>query len=257
MPDTFLVDKLRRLIKMGSIGTGILHPRRGGDIMSYRVAGLIAAIFVLSAANVQATLIDQFNDTDEVLSVTKKRPNDSLAASAATAVGGYRCVDLHWKSGSPSSLFLTTDSNAGELSFAQGVGEAWAAVTWNGTDSLGNFMLNQDFTADTGFLLDIAGVGGTVSLKMTVYSDGGTQSSTTAPMPISAGGECPVSFASFTGTAAFDDIDAIVLEVSGVGYRDCDIAITSVKTVPEPSSFVLGAIGVAGFLGIGRRWRSA
>jgi hypothetical protein len=225
--------------------------------MRYRVASLIAAIVVLSAANVQATIIDLFNDADECLSVTKKHRDDSFADSAATAIGGYRCVDLHWKSGSPSSLFLTTDSTLGELSFAQGVGEAWATVTWNGTNSLGNFTLNQDFSADTGFLLDVAGVGGTVSLKMTVYSDGGANSATTALIPISASGECPVSFSDFTGSINLHDIDAIVLELSGEGHPDCDIAITSFKTVPEPSSLILGAIGIAGFLGVGRRWRSA
>ena len=116
---------------------------------------------------------------------------------------------------------------------------------------------------DNSFLLNVIGLTGTgIDVTMTVYSNGGANSSTmTTPFPVTNTGEIPLLFSGLSGNADLTDVNAIVMELSGVGHAGSDIAISSLTTTtttsPEPSTLVLAAMGVVALLGVGRKWRKA
>jgi hypothetical protein len=233
--------------------------------MAQRAFVFLAAIFLLSAATVRADLIiDQFNTPDDQsLKVTTKNPVDTNVTQASSAIGGWRDISLHEVAGQPMYVDVFSDPGSG-LYFTEGTGQAYTIVTWAGADtsSKPQYDLNANLTSggDDRFLLNVIGVTGTgIDVTMTVYSNGGTNSSTTTtPVTVTSTGEIPLLFSSFSGNANLTDVNAIVLELSGVGHAGSDIALSSLTTAaPEPSTLVLAAMGVVALLGVGRKWRKA
>ena len=240
--------------------------------MSLRLASMIAAIFALSAANVEATLIDSFDREDQFFSVSSKNHFNSDKVYPDSAIGGCRDVRLNWESGPRSNAeVVVPDPEVGNgFYFTQGAGgTAIATVVWDGEkDDSGviAYDLNQDLTqgeADQ-FWLNITNVTDGMQLKMTVYSSDGALASATAPIQLSAGPtSLSIPYVNFSqqvlgGTSVdFHHVGAIVLELDGTHYAGSDISISSIQTVPEPSTLVLAAMGGVAFFGLrGRRRRA-
>jgi hypothetical protein len=242
--------------------------------MSLRAASMmILAILALSAAKAEATMIDSFDNADGDLykvSSSSKSKSDHIETTAA--LKGYRDIDLKWVNYASSYLDVLTDpdpeyasnSLTTGLAFTQN-GQAKATLAWHGDES---YSLNADFSADEGVSLVIGYVNAPgLSLKMTIYSDGGTHAAATVDIDLPAdpdGGVLSIPFTSFTqsvagvlGSPSLSDIDAIVLELNGTGRTGASILLHSIETVPEPSTLALVAIGVPAFLGLRRRWSIA
>lgn len=238
--------------------------------MAQRTYVFLAAIFLLSAATVRADLIiDQFNTPDDQsLKVTSKPSQtvDTNVTQASSAIGGWHDISLHEVAGQPMYVDVFSDPGSG-LYFSQGTGQAYTIVTWAGADTSNGplYDLNANLTigGDNSFLLNVIGLTGTgIDVTMTVYSNGGANSSTmTTPFPVTNTGEIPLLFSGLSGNADLTDVNAIVMELSGVGHAGSDIAISSLTTTtttsPEPSTLVLAAMGVVALLGVGRKWRKA
>jgi hypothetical protein len=237
--------------------------------MSPRASVFLAAVLLLGANIARAEIIiDQFNTPDDQsLKVTTKHAVDTSVVLASSAIDGWRDISLHLVASQPMYVDVFSDPGAG-LFFSQGTGQAYTIVTWAGADTSSGpqYALNANLTSggDSEFLLSVAKATGTgINVTMTVYTDDGTHSSTTDPLLVTAAGDFSLPFASFihpgsNGFANFTDIDAIVLKLDGTNHPGSDIALTSLKTtVPEPSTFMLAAVGALVFLGVGRRWRKA
>jgi hypothetical protein len=242
--------------------------------MVQRALVFLAAIFLLSAANVEAGLvIDQFSSTsDQSLVVTKKKPSKELQAAIDTsiAIGGYRDILLEEVSDQPVhvDVFAPDDGDNG-LFLSQGTGAAKTTVTWDGTDSpnLLSYGLHDDLTSggvDKCFLLTVGGVTGTgINVTMTIYTYDSAHSiayssTMTTPVLITHAGDVSLPFSGFSGGASLTNVNAITLQLNGTDHPGSDIAITKIVTAtPEPSTLMLAAVGALVFLGTGRKWRRA
>ena len=237
--------------------------------MIQRVCVFLAAVFLLTAANVHAGLIvDQFNTPDDQsLKVTAKNKHDHSVSSASSAIDGWRDVSLQLVSSSGQPSYADVVADPGELFFTQGTGQAITTVTWYGADSSSGaaYALNgEDLTSggDDQFLLTVADVTGQgIKVSITVYTKDINQnvlSSTSVSLIVTAPGVYSLPYSAFSGSADFSKIDAITLELDGTNRAGSDIAITKLATAaPEPSTLVLAAIGGMAFLGVGRKWRRA
>jgi hypothetical protein len=236
--------------------------------MVQRACVFLAAVFLLSAANVQATVIDSFNAADQTLMVTRSNPDMSEQMPVGSAIGGFRDISLHRVSSQPIFVNVFSDSQDSGLFFSQGTGEAETTVTWDGANSpnLRSYLLNAPLTSEgeNRFLLHVADVTGTgINVTMTVYTNDDTHYSATDSVWVTAADVISLPYTSFThngpdGAANFADVDAIVLRLSGTGHVGSDVAITKLETAaPEPSTLVLAVIGVVVSLCVGRRWRRA
>jgi hypothetical protein len=235
-----------------------------------RTCVILAAVFLLTAANVHADLIiDQFDGpaAGQSLVVTNKTPDPHDSQADGSALGGYRDIQLTRVSGQPIYVDVFGDPEDNGLFFTQGTGQAIATVTWYGADSSNGpiYALNKDLTSggDDRFLLTVADVTGQgINVSMTVYTEDSSHvihSSTTVPLLVTAPGVISLPYyTAFSGTADFTKIDGIALELDGTGLAGSDIAIASLSAAtPEPSTLVLAAIGSMVFLGVGRKWRRA
>jgi hypothetical protein len=248
--------------------------------MLYRHAAFLAAlaaVFVLSAANVQATLIDYFDAGAQSLWTSQGTPYSLSQANVTSedAIGGYRNVAIQWLTGRQSYVDVLADPTLAGLSFTEGTGEAIATVTWDGPDipNILEYALNANLTSggENQFVLDVEQVTGTgIQLTLTVYTDATHASQSTIfldaqpseplALPYGTVGSVFSQLAGASGPADFAHVGAIVLELSGAGHPGSDITINSITTdthgpVPEPSTLVLAAIGGLGLLGVRRRWR--
>jgi hypothetical protein len=238
--------------------------------MSLRVIGIAAAMFVLSAVNVNAELVDSFDAGDWGLYVSHRTgqqfdSEDLQAASAA--IKDYRDIWLQWLSGSMSDAEVITDQGVGTgYYFTQGVGAAKATIVWDGvqsTHSVGYSLAeNLELGGANQFEFDIAEVtDNTMYLKMTVYKDSTHAWEYEWTLAEGTSGIVPVPYSYFTpinvgsGTVDFTNVGAIVLELGGTGYESSDIRIRSIQTaaVPEPSTLGLLAIGAVALLGLRKR----
>jgi hypothetical protein len=235
-----------------------------------RTCVILAAVFLLTAANIQADLlIDQFDgpDTGQSLVVTNKTPDPRDSQIDGSALGGYRDIELDRVLGQPSYVNVFGDPQDNGLFFSQGMGQAIATVTWRGTNSLSEpiYALNENLTNGgmNQFLLTVADVTGPgIKVSMTVYTEDSSHnvySSTTVPVLVTAPRVISLPYlTAFNGGADFRKIDGIALELDGTGLAGSNIAITSLSAAaPEPSTLVLAAIGGLAFLGVGRKWRRA
>jgi hypothetical protein len=240
--------------------------------MSLRIASMFAVIFALSAADLEATLIDSFDVGDQWLSVSYRpgRQFDSEDVAASAAIKGHRDVWLQWLSGSSIDAEVVTNASIGTgFYFSQGVGEAKATIVWDGegvTNSIGN-SLNADLEmagADR-FLLDISAVTDDgMTLTMKVYTDSGEPWKYSCPLTAQTGGSVPLLYSDFTRagsnySVSFSNVGAIVLELDGTGHSGSDVRIRKLETAtPEPSTLGLAAIGTIAlaFFGLRKRRRS-
>jgi hypothetical protein len=240
--------------------------------MIYRSAAaflaVLAAVLALSAANVQATLIDSFDAGSQSLSASPGTPY-SLSQShvGPDALGDYRDVAIQWLAGRQSYVDVLADPTLAGLSFTQGTGQAVTTVTWDGLHipNVLTYTLNANLTTggENEFVFDVEQVTGPLSLTLTVYTNDASHSSVySCPMTVAmTGTTLSVPYTSFSGTANFSDIDAIVLRLDGTGHSGSDVTLKSLKTddkgpsVPEPSTLALAAVGAFVFLGAGRRWK--
>lgn len=251
--------------------------------MNLRIASMIGAILVLSAASLQATTldpltIDTFDVGDQELYVSRTKHFDSDEASSldpTRMIGGYRDVWLEWTSGASSTADVITTGD-GEIGsgffFSKGVGKTKATIVWDGHQNLSgdpakniDFGLGADLTQGGAnrFQLDIGDITvDSMTLTITVYKDS-THSWTwsrtlddAASGIIEANYEDDFTAVGLSGPVDFSSVGAIVMELNGVGYGS-DIWIRSIKTVPEPSTLAMGVIGMVGFIAMGRRWKEA
>lgn len=238
--------------------------------MALRAFTFLAAIFLVSATNLRAELIiDQFDSPSDGQSVrvTQKSPDDMDTSLANTAIGGYRDLLLHRVAGQPISVDIYSDPGAG-MYFTQGTGQGIATVTWDGEYSFysTSYKLTANLTehGEDEFVLTVDAFDGTgINVSMTLYTGDGNHSSATLPKLITAAGDVVIPFDDFTiagpgGAATLSNVNAIELKLDGTGHPGSDLAITKLKTtVPEPSTFVLFAVGTVALVGMGRKWRKA
>jgi hypothetical protein len=238
---------------------------------SAAVLAALVAVCTLSATNVQATLIDSFDKGVQTLMTSPDQTYNLSQANVgvSAAIGAYRNLAIQWVSGRESYADVFAGPTLTGLSFTQGTGEAIATVTWDGPDTPNvlDYALNADLATgnQNEFVFDFAGVTGSgVNLTLTVFTNDAAHSSTyTHLMPAGTSGTFAVPYTSFSGSATWADIDAIVLTLNGTGHAGSDLSLNSIKTddkapgVPEPSTLAMTMIGAMVLLGAGRRWRKA
>ena len=101
---------------------------------------IITAFLALSAANAQATLIDQFVDGDQWLFVsyrTGQRSDADKKTGILSAIDGCRDIWLEWKSGAMSTAEVVASNDDGVdtgFYFTQGEGPLWRRSS--GTETL-------------------------------------------------------------------------------------------------------------------------
>ncbi len=235
-----------------------------------RIAILLVAVSILSVGAAQATLIDSFNAEEQFLHTRTSNPIvwNQVEPGSTVAIGKFRDVMLQLTSGRSDYSEVMTDFG-GVFTFTQGTAEGLARITWDGEDSENTlrFSLNQDLQSPTedGFLIDIAEVTGTgVILQLDVYTnDADHVSSYTTLVSAGTSGTLLAPYASFipsggSGSANFDDVDAIVLTFDGTGHAGSDITIGSIETgkVPEPTVWTILATGMASLMFTGWRRRN-
>jgi hypothetical protein len=238
-------------------------------------SAFLAAILILAAANVQATVIDLFDAAPQYCSVSAGGTSSSDHGNpGASAIGGYRDIAMTWVNGKRSSAEVFTGADGTGLSFTQGTSQAKTTVIWDGanTPNVISYLLGKDLTigGDNEFLLDIGEVTATgLNLKMTVYSADADHASVYSTfVPSGSGSVLSVLYGAFAQAAGaghaadFGSVGAISLELNGTGNSGSDITLNSIKTgfsptVPEPSTLALAAIGFLAFFGVGRRWKKA
>jgi hypothetical protein len=249
-----------------------------GDIMTLRTVYSSIAIVVLAAANVQATLIDQFDAGGQYFTVSGSvsghfRSNKAYTTSTGEILGDCRDVWLRWYAGPTSTAEVAIDSPEwGGFFFTQGSrGEVVATVVWDGNTAPNSsgildckMNLNLNDGGANSFAIDIAGTtdDGMV-LTMSVYNLDGTVCTSTAPIPIDGDftGVLEVPYSNFNLTTGSSNavnlahVGAITMQLDGRGHDGSDIWIRSVSTIPEPSTLVAVAIGIVALVGIRKRFQ--
>jgi hypothetical protein len=245
--------------------------------MGLRTFGVFTAVFLLSAADAGATIIDSFSDGDVWLNVSYRTGYRSASAQEtglADVIGDCRDVWLDWDSGGSSSAEVIADTTVGTgFYFTQSAGVAHATIVWDGDSTTRNIghSLNQSLqgSSEDRFLLHIARVtDDSLTLRMKIYNTDGTLASATGDFVVSEGYDMDLSilYSAFTqsvsgtsGLAVFSqNVGAIVLEVDGAGHPGADIRINSIETAaPEPSTLALAVMGIGLCFGLSRRRRTA
>ena len=237
-----------------------------------RTTGLATLLAATAMAGVSAPawsttiIIDDFDTGTMNVSIPDGAPGPSSGGVACTGcVGGARYVSVQRTNGSDDAVALEVNpagSAAGWFLYSNEVGvDSTATVLWDG---------GTDATNDHGLALDVSGASGGIAVELesdvavtysfTVFSDGGTKSSTTSLALTEALGDGDLSnggvlriltAASFVGDVDFSNIQSIVMTINGSPSFDTAIRFVEYR-LPEPGSLAMLALGLLG-VGFTRR----
>ena len=249
----------------------------------HQPAQTFAAVDLVSHTS---TLLDPLNETLLIDAFDRQQrvqgnpivPIGSTNLSGSSMIGGQRDILVEYKSG-PAEVVLHADPWGLNhvLQFDQSAGSMGiATVTWDGLDTdmsttPANGLGGLDLTADGGeafaMLAGVDQAGAGESLTLRIFS-GSDISTAMVPIPVTDGrASAPlyIPFDAFTGTASFQTVDSIQLEIGGEQASiDAQVgpihvvagAEANIAVVPEPTAGILTSLA-AGGLFLLRRRRSA
>ncbi len=237
------------------------------NILLLITLGLALAMSVAPsyAANI---IIDDFTMTaDHSADVTGVGTDTDTQGGIPTAntIGGERTLFLDVTAapmGAASKLRISTSAGTANLDLPGGA-NGTGSITWAGTGGVGlggvTLLPGGGTPENTSFEAAIIFSDLNLGFKLEVTD----QSAKTATLDISLGNAPPdIALKTFLSDFAgadlvdFTDIDKIVLTLSGPAAQDAIIGtLQVVSTVPEPSTFVLGVLGLLGLTLVVRRRR--
>ncbi len=237
---------------------------------SWRSGFAVMASALMFAVPATASLeIDDFS-SDQMVTLLPGEASASGFAAAPGAVGGERDLELTRVGAEGGGADVDVNGGGqGQLLFSPGIGtDAILRVVWDGEDGvadevdatgLGAVDLSEGGTLDAFAIEFDSDLATTLSLRVYDASDPAGTSWSEAMVPVPGTGGAflvlEVPFAAFAetgpaGAADFTNAGAIALEV--VGVPALDLALTSVRVVPEPAAGTLAAVTALALLA-GRR----
>lgn len=213
--------------------------------------GLVLSLFVSAAANANI-IIDDF--TDVQVNNTGALGIGTLGEFTSTADRTFTTTDT---AGIPFTAF--TSIGGGSLDVF-GLVPFTFSVRWDNFDGTGASLSPAISTLSGALSFALTGVewSGVSSFDLTLALEGGTGSIATST--VAAGATLDTIYFFFTDfTPSPDLLDVTSITLSGATSGPGAFAATSLVVTPEPSSLILGGIGllVMGGYGYRRRRRSA
>lgn len=241
------------------------------------LAAAIAGLFATGSAS--ALVIDDFASTMSGSRTTLGVTNHQLADG--TVLGGYREVTINKTAGTGSGagkLEWGSEENtdpmrpvaAGDNQFYISQGSSSNAVvtlTWDGIGTSGaGGMSAIDITETnlaTGFYIYVLTADQNLNMTFTAKSGSNTSTFSHTFASQTSNLQYFVNFASFTGSADFQAMTSLSLQMSGIAGWDATIAFVHTEpsipdaggSVPEPATLGLLGLGLLG-LGLSRRKRA-
>ena len=221
-----------------------------------------------------ATVIDDFTEGTTNASITGVGADIDIDSglTVTSTIGGTRVARAHNTAG-PNSNSVTNTNIGGQLDWSvdtQTTGHFhlyYGYNTYNGSsaptdwnDQAGGDYndLNADFTGETGITVNILFADTTGGIRIGLISNRGEGTESVASLVVTnAGGAETLTFdfASFVieegGSLNIANIDQIIVEAAA-DSTSADWSLNFVSTVPEPSTALLGLVGL---LGLARRRR--
>lgn len=228
---------------------------------------VMASALMLAVPATASLEIDDFS-SDQMLVLLPGEPSASGFAAAPGAIGGERDLEITRVGSVGGTADVSVNGGGqGQLLFSPGINtEAILRVVWDGEDGvadevdatgLGAVDLSGGGTLDRFAIEFDSDLATTLSLRVYDASDpaGASWSEATMVPVVATGGEfmiLEVPFAAFTeigptAAADFTNAGAIALEV--VGVSALDLALNSVRVVPEPAAGTLVALTALALLG--------
>lgn len=148
------------------------------------------------------------------------------------------------------------------------------AVSGSSTDGLeeitGKFLSSYlpsaplNFSAGDRFRVTVAGLtSGTITWDLAARDTDGDQSFTSSPVAISGNGTWDMLFSTFNPLVGFNKIGAMEVRFTAAGVNNLatidNFLVVTAEAVPEPSTFVLAALGLVGlgFVALRKKYRRA
>jgi hypothetical protein len=242
----------------------------------YVLAAAAAGLFAAGSAH--ALVIDDFATDMGGVRTTLGAYNTQLAD--ASVLGGYREVTINKTAGTgggSGALYWGSELNpsahpaaAGDYDFYISQGSASNAVvtlTWDGIGTSGaGGMPAIDITQTgyaTGFYVYVLTADQNLNMTFTAKSGSSTSTFTHTFASQTENLQYFVNFSSFTGSADFQSLTSLSLQMSGIAGWDATIAFVHTEpnipdsggSVPEPATLGLLGLGLLG-LGLSRRKRA-
>lgn len=216
-------------------------------VVQESVSGLVSPdpqlVNVTNDSGVQVALIDDYSETDQIVSANSGSPTVSDSVAAPEAIGGERDIQANHTSGS-TNVDVVVDSTADELSVSAGAGtEGSALIQYDGVDgaitldaaglggvSLAGGSAGDSVDPNSGFVISSFADNTGAEVTVRIYSSATDFSTATAPIPTgSAPIETLLKFSSFTvgggAGADFNDVGAIEASITAPAAVDSFVSI--------------------------------
>ena len=219
------------------------------------------AVTAVTAASAQAALIiDHFDSPGPGQVVSVAIPpgvvgsTASSTAVAATALGGWRTIDVTVTADDPSGgsiSALANDATAPDnYQYLSSVSiDGWAEIVWDANGA----GLSQDLSIYSGIFLEDVRTDQNTTLTVFLTDGAAVTGSAAVATGGAFNGDLSLNWASFAGLGNLADIDRIVLRVNAP--TGGDVAIHAVSAVPEPAETALAFAAIAGLTIFSRRFR--